>query len=106
MVLGMSEPKDITTVTVVEFKKHFGRYREAAQRAPVGITNHGRLSAVLISAAEYDELSKLKRDQPESGFVWQLPDDVVSDIAKAAEGDLPEECHEAERALAYNSDSR
>ncbi len=69
MVLGMNEPKDITTVTVVEFKKRFGRYRKAAQRAPVGITNNGRLTAVLISVAEYDELLKLKRNQPASGFV-------------------------------------
>lgn len=92
----MDELENIASVTAVEFKKHFGRYREEAQRAPVGITNHGRVSAVLISAAEYGELLKLKQSQPQSGFVWELPDDVLEDIDLAASGIVPEECSEAD----------
>ncbi len=93
----MNELENISSVTAVEFKKHFGRYREEAQRAPVGITNHGRVSAVLISAAEYGELLKLKQSQPQSGFAWELPEDVLADVDMAAAGTVPEECHEAER---------
>ena len=93
-----------TSVSAVEFKKHFGRYREEAQRAPVGITNHGRVSAVLISATEYSELLKLRQSQPQSGFIWDLPDEVIEDIASAAEGDFPEACYEEERALAREPD--
>ena len=92
----MTRRKTLTAVSAVEFKRHFGRYREEAQRAPVGITNHGRVSAVLISAVEYDELLKLKESQPRSGFVWELPVDVVDDIVN---GDIPDEAYEAERDL-------
>ena len=92
----MAERKNLTVVSAVEFKRHFGRYREEAQRRPVGITNHGRISAVLISAAEYEELLRLKETQPQSAYVWELPDDVIEDIVH---GETPEEAHEAERAL-------
>lgn len=44
-----------------EFQKAFGRYREAALREPVTITNHGRDSLVLLSADEYRRLKRRDR---------------------------------------------
>lgn len=43
-------------VTALDAKNKFGQVLEAAQRHPVRITKHGRPSAVLMSAAEYDRL--------------------------------------------------
>ena len=43
------------------FQKGFGRYREAALKAPITITNHGRDSLVLMSASEYDQLRRRER---------------------------------------------
>ena len=49
------------SVTSAEFQKSFGRYREAAIREAVFITNHGRDSLVLLSADEYRRLKKWDR---------------------------------------------
>ncbi len=50
------------SVTSAEFQKNFGRYREAAIREAVTITNHGRESLVLLSADEYRRLKKRDRE--------------------------------------------
>jgi len=50
------------SVTSAEFQKNFGRYREAAIREAVTITNHGRDSLVLLSADEYRRLKKRDRE--------------------------------------------
>lgn len=50
------------SVTSAEFQKNFGRYREAAIREAVTITNHGRDSLVLMSADEYRRLKKRDRE--------------------------------------------
>ena len=48
-------------VTASEFQKNFGQFKEQAQREAVTVTSNGRESVVLISAAEYAELIKLKK---------------------------------------------
>ena len=50
------------SVTSAEFQKNFGRYREAAIREAVTITNHGRDSLVLMSADEYRRLKQRDRE--------------------------------------------
>lgn len=50
------------TVTSAELQKKFGRYRDAAQREPVSITNHGRESLVLLSVDEYRRLKRRDRE--------------------------------------------
>ncbi|MGH7022500.1 MAG: type II toxin-antitoxin system prevent-host-death family antitoxin [Caulobacteraceae bacterium] len=47
-------------VTSSEIAKHFSRYRQAAQRGPVAVTHHGRVTEVLISKDDYDELALLE----------------------------------------------
>ena len=41
-----------------EFSRNFGRYREAAQRAPVAVTNHDRVTGYLISPQEFEEYQR------------------------------------------------
>ena len=71
------------TVSSAEFQKSFGRYREAALRAPVVITNHGRESLVLVSADEYRRLKALDR---RALYAWELDDQTLNAIARA---DIP-----------------
>ena len=49
------------SITSAQFQKAFGRYREAALREPLMITNHGRESLVLLSAEEYRRLKQRDR---------------------------------------------
>lgn len=69
-----------TSVTSAEFQKAFGRYRDAALREPVTITNHGRESLVLLSADEYRRLKSLDR-QPL--YAWELGEPALSALERA-----------------------
>ena len=40
-------------VTASEFVKHFGQYKEQAQRQAIAITSHGRTSGYFVSEHEY-----------------------------------------------------
>jgi prevent-host-death family protein len=50
----------MTIVGASEFQRNFGYFKEVAQREPVMVTSNGRESVVLLSAAEYAELKKLR----------------------------------------------
>lgn len=80
---GCVMPK--VSVTSAEFQKNFGRYREAAIREAVTITNHGRDSLVLLSAEEYQ---RLKRRDREVLYVSELSDAELLAIMTA---DIPGE---------------
>ncbi|ALR20962.1 type II toxin-antitoxin system prevent-host-death family antitoxin [Sphingobium baderi] len=71
------------SVTSAEFQKGFGRFREAALREPVTITNHGRDSLVLMSAEEYRRLKRRERR------VMGLDDFSEADIAAIAATEAP-----------------
>jgi prevent-host-death family protein len=73
------------SVTSAEFQKNFGRYREAAIREAVTITNHGRDSLVLLSADEYRRLKKRDREVLD---VAELSDEDVRAMLTA---EIPEE---------------
>ena len=47
-------------VTATEAAKRFSQIRQAAQREPVAVTHHGRITEVLISKLDYDEYMRLK----------------------------------------------
>jgi prevent-host-death family protein len=51
----------MTIVTSAEVQKNFGRYREWALAEPVVVTQYGKPSVVIISAAEYERLKELDR---------------------------------------------
>jgi len=48
-------------VTTAEAQKNFGRYREQALAEPVIVTQYGKPSVGMISAAEYERLKELDR---------------------------------------------
>jgi prevent-host-death family protein len=45
-----------TKVSAAEFQNNFGRYSDAARRAPVFVTRYGRDELVVVSAEEYARL--------------------------------------------------
>ena len=67
------------TVTSVEMQRRFGRIREEAQRHPVGITNHGRVSLVLLSSDEYE---RLKSQDRIAQYAWETADEEIERIAE------------------------
>ncbi|MBV0888849.1 type II toxin-antitoxin system prevent-host-death family antitoxin [Komagataeibacter oboediens] len=73
------------SVSSAEFQKGFGRYREAALREPVTITNHGRDSLVLMGVEEYRRLKRRERR------VMGLGDFSETDIAAIAASEAPAE---------------
>jgi prevent-host-death family protein len=87
--------KNLRCVPAAEFKTHFGEYREAAQREPIGITNHGRTSVVLLSASEFERLNAL--DTGRAVYVSEIGEDDWSKIM--ADGDIPEASRRAQHEL-------
>jgi prevent-host-death family protein len=73
--------KDIRSVPASEFKLHFGEFREAVQREPIGITSHGRVSAVMISAQEYERLIQI--DTRQALYAHELDDEAVENLRQA-----------------------
>lgn len=61
-------------ISSAELQRRFGAIRQAALREPVAITNRGRESLVLLSAAEYRRLKAL--DDRRSVYAHELPDDL------------------------------
>ena len=55
------QAKQITPIPAAELSRNFGHYRMIAQRQPVPVTSHGRISNYLISAEEFEEFQRFKR---------------------------------------------
>lgn len=73
----------MAAVTATEFAKSFGRYKEEAQREPVAITSHGRISGYFVSAHEYGELCRLRDLERRVYRLQGLPKDLAGDIQNA-----------------------
>jgi prevent-host-death family protein len=69
--------------TASDFAKHFGRYREAAQREPVEITSHGRASGYFVSVHEYQELQRLRALERRAYNLATLPLDLAAAISRS-----------------------
>ena len=50
-----------TKVSAAEIQNHFGRYSDAAKRAPIFVTRYGRDELVVLSAEEYARLHSNER---------------------------------------------
>lgn len=68
--------------TSAEVQKRFGQYSELAQREPVSITNHGRESLVLMSAAEFRRRKAL--DTRRAYYAHELPEELAEALETAA----------------------
>jgi PHD/YefM family antitoxin component YafN of YafNO toxin-antitoxin module len=73
----------MAAVTATEFAKSFGRYKEEAQREPVAITSHGRISGYFVSAREYEELCRLREFERRVYRTKGLPKELVEAIKAA-----------------------
>ena len=75
----------MTIVTSAEAQKNFGRYREHALAEPVIVTQYGKPSVVIISAAEYERLKELDRR------VMRLDDMSDAEIEEMLDSSIPRE---------------
>jgi prevent-host-death family protein len=72
-------------VTSAEAQKNFGRCREQALAEPVVVTQYGKPSVVIISAAEYERLKELDRR------VMRLDDMSDEEIEEMLNSKIPPE---------------
>lgn len=53
-------------------KQNFGAFLDAARAGPVGVTKHGRLACVLISAADFHEYEVLRYANVKSRLIRRI----------------------------------
>jgi len=46
-----------------EFTRNFGRYQMLAQREPVAVSSHGRITGYFIAAEDYEALKRFKESR-------------------------------------------
>ena len=63
IIIMAVQGSSMSTIAAREAKLRFGELLDTAQREPVTIEKHGRRVAVVLSAAEYDALTAMKRDR-------------------------------------------
>lgn len=68
-------------IPATEFAKHFGRYRELAQRESLVITSHGRPSGYFVSEREYAEYQRLKSASRRAYHISELPEETIQALA-------------------------
>ena len=85
----------MTEVPATEFAKRFSRYRQAAQREPVSVTHHGRVTEVLISKHDFDDYMRLKAMATRSLWAHELSDEAL----EALENTRMDPAHDALNAL-------
>lgn len=70
-------------VASTEIAKRFSRYRQAAQREPVGVTHYNRITEVLISKDDYDEYVRLKGLATRALRIEDLSDEAIAALEVA-----------------------
>jgi PHD/YefM family antitoxin component YafN of YafNO toxin-antitoxin module len=70
-------------VPATEFAKRFSRYRQAAQREPVAVTHHQRVTEVLMSKQDYDEYVRLRALATRALWVSELSEEAIAALAQA-----------------------
>ena len=73
----------MTEVAATDFARHFGRYREAAQREPVAVRAHDRITGYFLSARDFEEYLKFKAMMPVALAVGELDGDTVDALNKS-----------------------
>lgn len=69
------------TVPASEFSKNFGRYREMAQREPVAVTSHDRVTGYFVSGSDYEAYLRMKAQLPKVYAVEELSEETIQAIA-------------------------
>jgi PHD/YefM family antitoxin component YafN of YafNO toxin-antitoxin module len=73
----------VIEVPASEFAKHFGRYKDIAQREPVAITSHGRTTGYFMAEHEYVEYQRLKALSRRVYHVSELSGETVAALRSA-----------------------
>ena len=73
----------MAVITSAEAQKNFGRYCEQALAEPVVVTQYGKPSVVIVSAAEFERLKELDRR------VMLLDEMSDAEIEEMAESEIP-----------------
>lgn len=76
----------MAAVSATEFAREFGRYKEEAQREPIAITTHGRVSGYFVSPHEYAELQRLRDLERRAYRLSELPRGLVDAIVASNKG--------------------
>ena len=50
-------------VPAAEFTRNFGRYRMQAQRKPVAVSSHGRITGYFVGPEEYEEFRRFQESR-------------------------------------------
>ena len=69
--------------TATEFIKNFGRHNIAAQREPIAVTSHGRVTGYYVSAHEFEDLQKIKASMRRSFTLDTMPEELYQAILKS-----------------------
>ena len=70
-------------VTATEIAKRFSQYRQAAQREPVAVTHHNRVTEVLMSKHDYDEFVRLKSLATRAQWAHELSTESLTALSEA-----------------------
>ena len=70
-------------VPATEIAKRFSRYRQAAQREPVAVTHHGRVTEVLVSRHDYEDYMRLKAEATRAMTASELSPELLAALAEA-----------------------
>lgn len=73
----------MTEVTATEFARNFGRYRESAQRGPIAVTSHDRITGYFLSAHDFDEYQRLKAMMPLAVAAEDLDEATLKALSKS-----------------------
>jgi len=73
-------------VPATEFARNFGQYREIVQREPVAVTSHGRATAYLVSAEEYEELQRIKVSAQRSRAIVDMTAEEIEQMTSGRMG--------------------
>ncbi len=70
-------------VPATEIAKRFSRYRQAAQREPVAVTHHGRVTEVLLSRHDFEDYLRLKGEATRALAASELSPELLTALAEA-----------------------
>ena len=72
---------DHAAVPATEFARNFGRYRQQAQREPVAVVAHNRVTGYFVSARDYEEFRRYKALAPAALAVEELDAETLEALA-------------------------
>ncbi|WP_322996468.1 type II toxin-antitoxin system Phd/YefM family antitoxin [Castellaniella sp.] len=76
----------MSTISTVEFMRHFGRYHDEAQKRPITLTKHGRPSVVVVPVDLFEKL-KGQADPRRSYTTNEMPQDLADMFMEQLETD-------------------